>query len=200
MDGWGFWRWLSLQPSLFNYWTRVFHWSCYEQFLFNSNEGQNKRYIKCSNPHYTKAILICSLSTKPKRISLQFPYQESPPPPCPPPLPPFCRRAFRMPSPAETPPPGENCLVTRWFGVVKLQWLLQYWRKVYDGDNFRRIFSCPEQLNRWPNHSLTDWLTQSLSHWRYFYFWHTQNTTEWPKRLVTFETFFKSDEETWPDQ
>ena len=26
------------------------------------------------------------------------------------------------------------------------------------------------------------------------------NTTEWPKRLVTFETFDQSDEETWPDQ
>ena len=25
------------------------------------------------------------------------------------------------------------------------------------------------------------------------------NTTEWPQRLVTFETFDKSDEETWPD-
>ena len=24
--------------------------------------------------------------------------------------------------------------------------------------------------------------------------------TEWPKRLVTFETFDQSDEETWPDQ
>ena len=25
-------------------------------------------------------------------------------------------------------------------------------------DNFLTIFSCPEQLNRWPCHSLTDWL------------------------------------------
>ena len=27
-----------------------------------------------------------------------------------------------------------------------------------------------------------------------------QNSTEWPERLVTFETFDQSDEETWPDQ
>ena len=26
------------------------------------------------------------------------------------------------------------------------------------------------------------------------------NTTEWPQRLVTFETFDQNDEETWPDQ
>ena len=26
------------------------------------------------------------------------------------------------------------------------------------------------------------------------------NTTEWPLRLVTFETFDRSDEKTWPDQ
>ena len=30
------------------------------------------------------------------------------------------------------------------------------------------IFSCPQQLNRWPCH----WLTDSLTHWQYFYFWH----------------------------
>ena len=26
------------------------------------------------------------------------------------------------------------------------------------------------------------------------------NTKDWPQRLVTFETFDQSDEETWPDQ
>ena len=52
------------------------------------------------------------------------------------------------------------------------------------------IFSCPQQLNRWPCHWLTNWLS-------HFYFC---DITEWPKRLVTFETFDQSDEETWPVQ
>ena len=30
------------------------------------------------------------------------------------------------------------------------------------------LFSCPEQLNRWPCHSLTDW----VSEWVTFRFWH----------------------------
>ena len=51
-----------------------------------------------------------------------------------------------------------------------------------------KFFSCPQQLNRWPCHWLTDWLT------------FTFDITEWPERLVTFETFDQSDEETWPDQ
>ena len=34
------------------------------------------------------------------------------------------------------------------------------------------IFSCPEQLNRWPCHSLTHWLTNSLT--------FTFDITEWP--------------------
>ena len=34
------------------------------------------------------------------------------------------------------------------------------------------VFSCPEQLNRWPCHSLTDWLTHWLTHWATFDFWH----------------------------
>ena len=50
-------------------------------------------------------------------------------------------------------------------------------------------FSCPQQLKRWPCHWLTNWLS-------HFYFF---DITEWPKRLVTFETFDQSDEETWPD-
>ena len=42
------------------------------------------------------------------------------------------------------------------------------------------FFSCPEQLNRWPCHSLTESLSHSLS--QYFYFWHTQSDTRelWP--------------------
>ena len=43
------------------------------------------------------------------------------------------------------------------------------------------VFSCPQQLNRWPCHSLTD----SLSHWGYFYFWHYRVTPPrdlWPLR------------------
>ena len=50
------------------------------------------------------------------------------------------------------------------------------------------IFSCPEQLNRTPCLSGTT-NNQSL-----------HNTTEWPQRLVTFETFDQSNEKTWPDQ
>ena len=34
------------------------------------------------------------------------------------------------------------------------------------------FFSCPEQLNRWPCHSLTDWATESLT--------FTFDITEWP--------------------
>ena len=57
---------------------------------------------------------------------------------------------------------------------------------------FMDIFSCPEQLNRRPCLSLAWSVTtnnQSL-----------HNTTEWPQRLVTFETFVQSDEKTWHDQ
>ena len=53
------------------------------------------------------------------------------------------------------------------------------------------FFSCPEQLNRWPCQSLTDWLTHSIT--------FTFDITERPQRLVTFETFDQSDEETSPD-
>ena len=50
------------------------------------------------------------------------------------------------------------------------------------------VFSCPEQLNRWPCHWVSEWVTFDF------------DITEWPQRLVTFETFDQSDEETWPDQ
>ena len=56
------------------------------------------------------------------------------------------------------------------------------------------LFSCPEQLNRWPCHSVTHWLTD----WLRVFYWLTYK--EWPMRLLTFETFDQSDEETWPDQ
>ena len=36
------------------------------------------------------------------------------------------------------------------------------------------VFSCPQQLNRWPCHSVT----QSLTDWQYFYFWHYRVTLE----------------------
>ena len=38
-----------------------------------------------------------------------------------------------------------------------------FWRYVGIKDWHKRLFSCPEQLNRWPCHSLTDWLTHSLT-------------------------------------
>ena len=34
------------------------------------------------------------------------------------------------------------------------------------------VFSCPEQLNRWPCHWLTHWLTHWVTHWATFDFWH----------------------------
>ena len=54
------------------------------------------------------------------------------------------------------------------------------------------FFSCLEQLNQWP-YLLLAWsgTTNNQS---------VQNTTEWPWRLVTFETCDQSDEGTWPDQ
>ena len=39
---------------------------------------------------------------------------------------------------------------------------------------FFLLFSCPQQLNRWPCHSVS----HSLTHWRYFYFWHYRVTPE----------------------
>ena len=56
------------------------------------------------------------------------------------------------------------------FIVFHLNWLIM----------FVCIFSCPEQLNRWPCHSLTD----SLTHSQYFYFWHTKSDPRdlWPLR------------------
>ena len=54
------------------------------------------------------------------------------------------------------------------------------------------FLAVPRQLNRWPCPLVGRSGTannQSL-----------HNTTEWPQRLVTFETFDQSDEGTWPDQ
>ena len=65
------------------------------------------------------------------------------------------------------------------------------------------VFSCPEQLNRWPCH----WLTHSVSHSTFTF--DTQIATLETCDLwdiwsdwwgVTFETFDQSDEETWPDK
>ena len=58
------------------------------------------------------------------------------------------------------------------------------------------IFSCPEQLNRWPC-PLVRWLVP-LTPLTIRAF--TTLQTEWTWRLVSFETFDQSDEETWPDQ
>ena len=55
------------------------------------------------------------------------------------------------------------------------------------------IFSCPQQLNRWPCHSLTNW--------GYFYFWHYRVTLEtcdlwdiwsewWGNNFLTISTMF----------
>ena len=57
---------------------------------------------------------------------------------------------------------------------------------------FDLVFSCPEQLNRRPCLSVClSGTTNNQS---------LHNTTEWPQRLVTFETFDQRDEKTWPDQ
>ena len=53
------------------------------------------------------------------------------------------------------------------------------YNKVLRGRNRRAklycVFSFPQQLNRWPCHSLTDSLTHSLTN---FYFWHYRVTLE----------------------
>ena len=48
---------------------------------------------------------------------------------------------------------------------------------------FKQCFSCPKQLNRWPCHSLTDWLTDWLTD-STFCFWHTKSNPGelWPLR------------------
>ena len=48
------------------------------------------------------------------------------------------------------------------------------------------------------NSSIGDLVTQSLTHWLTVLYWLTYK--ERPKRLMTFETFDWSDEETWTDQ
>ena len=54
------------------------------------------------------------------------------------------------------------------------------------------LFSCPADS------SIGDLVTHSLTHSLSDLFKNTP--TEWPQRLVTFETFDQSDEGTWPDQ
>ena len=56
-----------------------------------------------------------------------------------------------------------------------------------------RFFSFPEQLNRWPCHSVSHSVTQSLTVRLLL------TNKERPKRHVTFETFDQSDEEIWND-
>ena len=53
------------------------------------------------------------------------------------------------------------------------------------------VFSCPADS------SIGDLVTHSLSEWVSDLFKNTTN--ERPQRLVSFETFDQSDEETWPD-
>ena len=55
------------------------------------------------------------------------------------------------------------------------------------------FFSCQEQLNRWPCSSL-GW---SVCHQTNNQSLH--NTTKWPQRLVTFETFDQGWDEGWQD-
>ena len=92
----------------------------------------------------------------------------------------------------------KKCITSR---QNSTKWLVNLWkfsqfRQFYPYPEtllpFYVIFSCPQQLNRWPCHSLTDWVIHSLT--------FTFEITERPQRLVTFETFDQSDEETWPDQ
>ena len=54
------------------------------------------------------------------------------------------------------------------------------------------VFSCTadSSIGDLVTDSLTDWVRDLLKN----------TTTEWPQRLVTFETFDQSYEETWPDQ
>ena len=54
------------------------------------------------------------------------------------------------------------------------------------------LFSCPEQLNRWPCPlvCLSDQTNNPSLH----------KNTEWSHTLVTFGTFDQSNGETWPDQ
>ena len=85
-------------------------------------------------------------------------------------------------STSKRPPPQYHCLQSRHRLCLfcstpprqSLSWRSR-WQKL-DGC----LFSCPEQLNRWPCHSLTHSLTQS----QYFYFWHTKNDPRdlWPLR------------------
>ena len=44
------------------------------------------------------------------------------------------------------------------------------WQKLQQCHHLVSIFSCPEQLNRWPCH----WLTHSVTHWATFVFYRTQ--------------------------
>ena len=60
------------------------------------------------------------------------------------------------------------------------------------------IFSCPEQLNMWPCPLVPS--RDSLGPSDQTNNQSLPNTTEWSMRLVTFETFDQSDEETWPDK
>ena len=64
-------------------------------------------------------------------------------------------------------------------------------RRLHLGPNIE-VFSCPEQLNRWPCPlvCLSDWTNNQSLH----------KPTEWSQTLLTFGTFDQSDEETWPDQ
>ena len=55
------------------------------------------------------------------------------------------------------------------------------------------IFSCPEQLNRLHCLSLAGWSVTTNNQ-------SLHNITEWPQRLVTFETFDQSDEGALQDQ
>ena len=55
------------------------------------------------------------------------------------------------------------------------------------------FLAVPRQLYRFPCHSLTDSLTDSLPVLK-------DTTKEHSERLVTLETCYQSDEETWPDK
>ena len=73
-----------------------------------------------------------------------------------------------------------------WFSHIK-----KFWR-LLSTVVCRKLFSCPEQLNRWPC-PLVAWSVTTNNQ-------SLLNTTESTLSIVTFETFDQRDEKTWPDQ
>ena len=67
---------------------------------------------------------------------------------------------------------------------VKFITVKQYYRDIFVGWITILFFSCPQQLNRWPC-PLVRWSDQTNNQ-------SLHKSTEWPRTLVTFETFGQS--------